>query len=387
MPEGMDVIGVARDYLRELYTHVMINISRQYTSTILKDAQYNFVLTVPAIWSDMAKKRTEMAAHSAGLGNSANSTLDLLSEPESAAVYTLRTVENFISRLQPNDKMVVCDAGGGTVDLIAYEIKQLSPVLRLEECTTGTGDFCGGSFIDREFEKLFQQRVGSLYESISIVHRQQILKSFEMSKMAFRDDPGQAKFYIHVPTTANMPEAGIHDHQFEMTREEMRRLFDPIIDKVVNLIQEQVSMASAGTNRIRAILLVGGFGESDYLYLRIRAWASAFGIEVLQPNDASTAVVQGAVLKGLEARAGKTIQVTRRARRSYGLATKAVFVEGQHLEVDAEYDPNTGMKIANNQIRWFISAVSPWLFSVLYCACHDDTCGNKSDQITESTNR
>lgn len=97
----------------------------------------DFVITVPAIWSDSAKKKTEDAAIRAGMGNEHH--LELLSEPESAAIYTFKHLDTANSQIKPGDRIVVCDAGGGTVDLISYELMQTTPVLKVVECATGTG--------------------------------------------------------------------------------------------------------------------------------------------------------------------------------------------------------------------------------------------------------
>ena len=72
---------------------------------------------------------------------------------------------------------------------------------------------------------------------------------------------------------------------------------------------------------MNSILLVGGFGDSEYLYKRVVAWASPYNIQVIQPSDASTAVVRGAVLKGLEPKVGpERTNIVRRARRAYGVS-------------------------------------------------------------------
>lgn len=221
------------------------------------------------------------------------------------------------------------------------------------------GDFCGSSFIDREFDKLFSSRMGEAYSSLSLFHRQQALKNFETSKMAFRDEPNQKTFYINVPTLGDLPGAGVYGGNFEISRAEMKGLFDPVVEQVITLIRGQVVAASTSTSQINTILLVGGFGESEYLYKCVQSWAKSYNIEVLQPRDAATAVVQGAIIKGLEPKTGlERTQVTRRARRSYGVPTKEVFVSGKHIESDAEWDPISRQKLALNQVKWFIHAVS-----------------------------
>ena len=200
--------------------------------------------------------------------------------------------------------------------------------------------------------------MGVHYAKISVVNRQQVVKNFETTKIAFRNDPSQPTFYVNVPTVGNLEEAGVYGGNFEITREEMRSLFDPIIDQIISLIKTQVMAVSAGPQRVNSILLVGGFGESEYLYQRVHTWASQYDIQVIQPREASTAIVRGAVIKGLEPKAGPTrTEVVRRARRSYGVPTNQPFIEGKHLESNAYFDTQTGHKLAQNQISWFIRMV------------------------------
>lgn len=49
------------------------------------------------------------------------------------------------------DTFVLCDAGGGTVDLISYTISALFPNLQIKEAAPGTGDFCGSTYLDEAF--------------------------------------------------------------------------------------------------------------------------------------------------------------------------------------------------------------------------------------------
>lgn len=66
-----------------------------------------FVLTVPAVWSDSAKDATLKAAEKAGMGSGKD--LKLISEPEAAAVYTLKAIQP--NNLKIGDNFIVCDAG------------------------------------------------------------------------------------------------------------------------------------------------------------------------------------------------------------------------------------------------------------------------------------
>jgi hypothetical protein len=109
------VMDAVSDYLRQIYTHTMETLSRRYGETFMATTQVEFVLTVPAVWSDSAKNATLQAAEKAGMGN--KHELKLISEPEAAMLHALKTVQP--QNLKIGDNFVICDAGGGTVDLIA----------------------------------------------------------------------------------------------------------------------------------------------------------------------------------------------------------------------------------------------------------------------------
>lgn len=121
---------VTADFLRALWEHTREYIRKRVENTSWEDTSV-VVLTVPAVWSDLAKSKTLDSAKKAGLGDCI-----ILSEPEAAALSTLKdrsdgqALEVIIcSSLlqlpvtywtgaylqQVGNVFVVCDAGGGTV--------------------------------------------------------------------------------------------------------------------------------------------------------------------------------------------------------------------------------------------------------------------------------
>lgn len=83
---------------------------------------------------DIPNLTVSKAATQAGI-----SPVSLIKEPEAAALYTIRRLD---ANLDPTDVIVICDAGGGTVDLVSYEIEATYPTLQLKEIVPGTGKFC-----------------------------------------------------------------------------------------------------------------------------------------------------------------------------------------------------------------------------------------------------
>lgn len=80
---------VAGDYLAELVDLVEETLRRRYGGA-LEYMRLEYLLTVPAVWSDKAKDSTLEAAFKAGI---APADVCLVSEPEAAAFYCMNTIQ------------------------------------------------------------------------------------------------------------------------------------------------------------------------------------------------------------------------------------------------------------------------------------------------------
>lgn len=70
------------DYLTALVKHLMYTLEQKVGQAILQSIPMEFCLTVPAIWSEVAKDKTLQACEKAGLKSQAE--ILLVSEPVSA---------------------------------------------------------------------------------------------------------------------------------------------------------------------------------------------------------------------------------------------------------------------------------------------------------------
>jgi hypothetical protein len=110
---------------------------------------------------------------------------------------------------------------------------------------------------------------------------------------------------------------------------DVKEILEPVIAQVVKLVLGQIQTTNG---EVKAILLVGGFGTSMYLRERIRE-AVNNKIEVLQPTYGWSAVVRGAVMKGLaqsDPRFAKVRLTSRNARKHYGTTCTLPFDEKIH---------------------------------------------------------
>lgn len=293
LPAGVTILDVVTDFLTAVHIHTMEQIGLELPLRALQGATVEYVVTVPAVWNEVAMRRTEEAARRAGLaegtrvpGGLISAGLKVMPEPEAAALYMLRNqhLSPAQTQLAVGETLVVCDAGGGTVDVVTYNIVSLYP-LQVQEAAVGTGDLCGSTFIDQNFSALFEARMGADYATLKQSQIQAVVRNFEVAKCSFSDASHRPSFHINVPGKDDIPAAGVYGGEFEISREEMRQLFEPVIRKTIELIEGQVVQVESerGNGSVHVVLLVGGFGESPYLYQQVREWASPRNIVVLQP--------------------------------------------------------------------------------------------------------
>ncbi|KAL6361487.1 hypothetical protein LRP88_04956 [Fusarium phalaenopsidis] len=303
--DGESAQDLTKVYLSCLHAHFVTILEARLSPSVVRSTPMDFVVTVPAIWSPAAKQATERAAAMAGFCG--HQRIMLISEPEAAALYTLKTLSP--ATLQVGRKFVVCDAGGGTVDLISYQVTQVGK-LEVNEVTEGTGGKCGSSMLNTRFRRHLKQTHGEKYwtdERLIVA-----LNEFESFKKTF--SPKGEPLTIKVE-----PSLGLRRNRYTMSQEDMKtKIFEPIMKDIVCLIKEQIKMAGDG---VAAVIMVGGFGQSRYLKSRVREAISS-KTEVLQPESGWTAVVKGAAIHGLSrySPAISRVEVASRvARRSYGV--------------------------------------------------------------------
>jgi hypothetical protein len=153
-----DAQALTTEFLSAVRKHVVGTLREHYGSAAFDALTIEWMVTVPAVWSPDAKNTTKRCAEAAGMGSM--DTLLSTSEPEAAAVYALKKLEPH--SLKVGNNLIVLDAGGGTVDLVAYRIKSLNPRLQLEESGVCTGGKCGGVFVNRVFESMIFAKLGEI---------------------------------------------------------------------------------------------------------------------------------------------------------------------------------------------------------------------------------
>ncbi|KAK7398435.1 hypothetical protein QQX98_012186 [Neonectria punicea] len=350
---------VVSDYLRAIWRYTKEDIRKRVGDDDWEDTfTVHVVLTVPAMWSHAARNKTLKAARDANMPQS----IKLVTEPEAAALATLRdkAEENALSR---GDTFVVCDAGGGTVDLISYKVNQTNP-LEIEECAIGDGGLCGSIFLDTSFEQHICTLVGEKeYAEIKPIHKQRMMKMFELGvKRSFTLESNK-DYSVDLRGVVDNYDEGIEDDCITLKKSMLRTVFDYVCGQIDTLVQEQVNQVQDRGSKVKAILLVGGFGSSKYLHQRLERSYSSLDVKVLQVDGAWSAICRGACMWGLDHTERSSINTrprskptisSRISKYSYGVSAAVPFDDNIHFWKDRVFYPHKNKHMANNQMRWLL---------------------------------
>jgi hypothetical protein len=198
------------------------------------------------------------------------------------------------------------------------------------------------------------------------------LKYFEEFVKRNFDEEEHAEVNIPFPGLPDDEEAGLDSGFLVMSVRQVKEIFDPVVEEVIDLVEGQVQSIRLKGGLVCGIVLVGGFGQSNYLYERMKrhfnsappppyterpthaaALSASQSVEIYHPIHAWTAVVRGAVLRGLEG----SMVVSRRSRWHYGTSYATVFDETKHPISDRYWSPLWERWMVSDRMQWHIAKV------------------------------
>ncbi|XP_052076768.1 heat shock 70 kDa protein 12A-like [Mytilus californianus] len=304
----------------------------------ISEDSIHWVLTVPAIWSLIAKQFMRDAAEQAGI---ASNQLSLALEPEVAAMHYIRNsnvsqgTEDGEPVLNDGDKYIVLDQGGGTTDISVHEVVGNNCV---KEIYQSCGGNWGGSTVSEEIFKFISNYFGqnvikcfvenSATEYFELIHNIELVKkriSDSSSKVTIRLPASLLHAYEHEKSLSTVPYAAHANYQHvELLRDKLRipyeiacSFYRPSIRRVTNELEFLLSKEEFSD--VKIVLAVGGFSQSNVLKNAITEKVGPY-VKVVVPEDPEVAVLKGAVLYGFQ----PEMVTARIAKFTYGVAVKKV---------------------------------------------------------------
>ncbi|KAI1070938.1 hypothetical protein LB507_010920 [Fusarium sp. FIESC RH6] len=331
-------------YLKEVWDHTYTSLRSMID---IDNLPLRVAITVPAIWPDYAKSSMRQAAKLAGITDHraiGETTLITVEEPEAAALASVFQRNSFFE-IKRNDSFVVCDAGGGTIDVISYKVVCEQP-FKLEECTPGRGKLDGAFLIDQAFFAYLQGKAKLKIKSLTASdYNGFILREWELATLQLQ----WVEFVL-----------------IEINRLDMVGFFNRSLTGIRHLVGDQCKQVRAVTGEDpKRILLVGGLGSSEYI---CNALNESFNNKVLRPSEGWSAVARGAALRLLQENiAAQRVRsplrtkllgvlpdvVSRRSRYHYGILAKTPIANLDRYPQDIVLTDPDGIKVTL-RMNWYL---------------------------------
>ncbi|KAH6723782.1 hypothetical protein BKA61DRAFT_626706 [Leptodontidium sp. MPI-SDFR-AT-0119] len=366
IPTSRDVQDAISDFLVEVFLHTKKQLIENEGLT--EASKVSFVLAVPVIWSPTSSRilqyAVEAAIRTTGFGTLGHGSVDnlfIITEPEAAATYLLGSSHDMIA----GETFVVLDCGGGTVDCVAYTVTNSYPLRLKAEVGRPTGDNCGASYLNDNFEKRllarladegYLDRKGETRKSIA----RHLVPNFEDFDKRTKDIAKMPRNRVHISglvgdedrvATGDGPKR-FSNNYLNLNSDDYNEIFLPLLHRVGIVLRGQLELAMSKRKVVKKVFLIGGFGAAPSLRSFLASFLKNFARELKLPyevrlittndQESVTAVASGAVLRTLNKQQGPT----RKAYSSFGFLRIEPFspdkIEGHRLtkplrdEVDGE---------------------------------------------------
>ncbi|CAB4384322.1 unnamed protein product [Rhizophagus irregularis] len=338
------------DYLREIGKLIKEKISNNWNIDFYESVL--LVLTVPTEYSEKDKAIMRECVYEAELiAKRFSNKLQFTTESEAAAIYCMQNVLKEHDLLTSGKTIMIVDCGGGTVDLT---IRKLIGNNQLSEITEDTGNFCGSTFIDNEFIGFLRKKLGIDAIDLLMTNHydqfQSMIQEFcQRVKLPFTGDDLVFSYELDIEMTApallqyidketrfKMEE---NEWLFDINYEDIKAMFDPVVDRIIRLIHLQLSNAR---EECSAMFLVGGFSESKYLQKRIKQEFQREVKNISVPKNPIAATSRGAVMYGSSFKNPEYIEniimkinpvvYSRVLKYTYGIKVRNYWMEGDPIK-------------------------------------------------------
>jgi len=245
-----------KDYLPEEISAKILRELVDYCGSLNPKAEIaGLVVSVPYDFDDSAKKATMRACEIAGLSEK---LICLMEEPKAAAL-----AYNFRRELSHNEKILVFDFGGGTLDITLFHVVEKSEGrIKLQVISEGGEAYHGGDNVDEmlldKCYGLIKDKLGQDRESISPENGAElILRSREAKERLSGVKSFRIPFTFCIPPFVE-----------QISREQFEALISDFTEKTRKLVLKALREAYTGSvypDNVDRVLLEGGSSQMPWI--------------------------------------------------------------------------------------------------------------------------
>ncbi|GFF25052.1 hypothetical protein IFM61606_09330 [Aspergillus udagawae] len=304
---GKTVHDAVKDYLVEVFRFAKDYLTDEVNFT--ESSEVELSLSVPAGWPIEASWSLQQIVREAASETAFGqvSSFFIINEPEAASAFALDHVVGG-TNVSRRETFMVCDAGGGTVDVTTYTVEHKSP-FRLIEAVPPCGGNFGSTCVNRAMESdlvedlkdepCFSQNKISMEHQLS----HNLFRKFEndVKRNFDNGDALQGDAYLELYGLDENPSKGFGRGMIILKRDRVMGWFVPSLEGIAGLIQQQLDACAKTGLRVQKIILFGGYARSKTLQSFLRKRFSRHP-KVVSPKAGvfETTVSRGTVYRAID---------------------------------------------------------------------------------------
>ena len=280
--EKFHINCVNKDFTPQEISSKVLAYMKSYAEKNLGQPVKKAVITVPAYFNDAQRQATKDAGTIAGL-----EVVRIINEPTAACLaYGVDS--------EKNEKVLVFDLGGGTLDVSVLEIGDGT----FEVLSTSGDTLLGGDDWDHVIADWIQSQI-QIETGVSLTDK--------MARQRFVDAAERAKIELSssLETTISLPFIGMSANgpiNFEttLTHAKFQELTRPLLERCKAPMQKAMSDAHLSYSEINEILMIGGSTRMPAVQEMVKS-VTGHSINLsVNPDEAVSAgaAVQGAIIAG-----------------------------------------------------------------------------------------
>eukprot|EP01084_Bolivina_argentea_P154476 269282_1 len=288
------------------------------------DDEIQWILTVPAIWSDSAKQKMKRWITNAGLvDKNIKDQCVIVYEPDCASLAIQR--EHLKGRIinddykdsaempimQNGNTYILVDAGGGTVDIATHKILEDGSV---EEIMRPTGGKLGSCYIDdlyiKLLEEIFSEAWMDEFKKEGPLYYMEIRSNFEKAKETFYEDSESMTHPVELPfefvqfleekcdAENTTPQTMINEYSKSVTLREYHIIFGASYSMKVHGAENDYANSSYKRQNEICKLEMLVWNNEEYIDMDVKIWTAMFDSKI----DEIIHIVKNKLLKCLKTR-------------------------------------------------------------------------------------
>ena len=280
--EKFHINCVNKDFTPQEISAKVLAYMKSYAEKNLGQPVKKAVITVPAYFNDAQRQATKDAGTIAGL-----EVVRIINEPTAACLaYGVDS--------EKNEKVLVFDLGGGTLDVSVLEIGDGT----FEVLSTSGDTLLGGDDWDHVIADWIQSQI-QIETGVSLTDK--------MARQRFVDAAERAKIELSssLETTISLPFIGMSANgpiNFEttLTRAKFQELTRPLLERCKAPMQKAMKDAGLSYSEINEILMIGGSTRMPAVQEMVKSETGHSINLSVNPDEAVSAgaAVQGAIIAG-----------------------------------------------------------------------------------------